>query len=254
MKFRITAKPRDHMIDLSDLSPFPDIIPPDHIDLDDAASIEEYLFEQVGQFGELAEAVRSLMEDEFQDSTPNTVLFYYEYLEDQKLYYGILTRMLEASLNEEEYISVDDEPLSEDSESSSNTSSSPTSECENDGPTDADNYNEYDQEDIQRSQETHSRATGSIPRPHGIPQPKVSSAYMEELSVQRTRSSRESAAAASRPASIKSNFVEPDRPPHFQGIEPVKLRPDIDMEKFEYNGAQVTVFKNTQPKPSPKRS
>jgi hypothetical protein len=247
MKLRITAKPRNHMIDLSNLSPYPNIVPPDHIELDDAASIEEYIFSQTEQLEELIEAVRSLIEEEFEDRIPNTIFFYYDYTEDQRLYYGILTRMFETSFNEEEYISVNDEPLSDEEASDSSFSSSSSSTIEYDDQ-DCEDNSERDVDDDEP--EARVRATGgipAIPRPQGIPQPKVSSAYMEELSVQRTRSSRESAAAASRPTRVKTNFVEPDRPPHFQGIEPVKLRPGIDMEKFEYNGTQITVFKNTQP-------
>ena len=247
MRFRLITKPKDHMIDLSDLSPFPDMVPPDDIDLEDGEQVEEYLYAHSEAYDDLLEAVHSLVEDEFPIRIPDTVFLFYDYTEDQKLYYQILSRMLEASFNYTEYTSITEEPIASNEESD-DTSSEDSDSGSSDGDHSNDGEDRQEDDEYRSDNDDPEEEESIIPRPRGIPQPKVSSVYMEELAAQRTRVTKESA-AASRTTRIKSNFVEPDRPPQFQGIEPVKLRPGIDMDKFEYNGAQITVFRNRARQP-----
>lgn len=276
MRFKVTEKPRAHMIDLSDLSPFPDMMPPDDIDLEDMDDIEKYIYAHQKTYDELVETLPSLVNDEFPLHLPDRLFFYYEYADDQLLYYQILTRMLEASYNEATYVSIADEPMESDNDDKSDTSdksddgSSSEGSCSDNGEacdssTGArvsknveqtrarndqrlrDRESDDDQEEYRSDNDDREEDVDILPPPRGIPQPKASTVYMEELSAQRTRTTKESTVAASRPTEIKSNFVKPDKPPAFQGIEPVKLRPGIDMDKFEYNGVQITAFKNRTP-------
>jgi hypothetical protein len=244
MKFRVTVNPQDANIDLTGFSGLEYMLNPEEedpdIDLADIKSIEDHIKRKEEEFSELCEEIYSNIRD-LSLETEEEIFLYYGRSGKRKLYYKILSRIIEASFNEEEYRgseSLSDEDQDKSFSESSTESSSSSSSSE-------DSCYEEEEEDYSSAPPLQSLARPNvIPRPVGTPQPKVSSAYMDQLSLRRIRTVTSSAAPVTRTNEIKTNFVDPERPIIFRGIEPIKLRPGIQMTSSLYKGVQITIFKN----------
>jgi hypothetical protein len=159
MKFKLHTTTDEPDYNLGILSDYPDLLPPEDMDVDNLKEVEDYLFdgERLEQFDALVDELRSLGIDK------QVFTLGFDNSDDYGLFFKVLVQMINAEYNNQEYRSPqsdEDEPddmqVAEESEETKSI-----------------------QEEEEEEEEEESRI--EIPRPRGIAQPNITSAEMERL-------------------------------------------------------------------------
>jgi hypothetical protein len=223
MRFKLYTGTDEPDYNLGILSDYPDLLPPDDIDVDDLKEVEDYLMsaDRMEQFDALIEELRSL------GVNKSEFTLGFDDSDDYGLFFKVLVRMINAEYNNEDYKPPgvdDDEPddmqVAEESEKS---------------------------ETVHGEEEEEEETQIEIPKPRGIPQPNITSAEMEQLLTQKPITQRPSIQARATNVSLAPKKQESS---NFDSLRRVVLREGLQMKTIEHtyltsegNGiAKITVF------------
>ncbi len=220
---------------------------------------------QPGVLGGLIDGIRESLGLDDDDPYPDEVEVYYGDFMGHRLYYRVLSQLLEMlSRGGEDFVYKPDVVMSDDDEESDSDDTDKVimdddnnaAEEEAEVGNDAVNSDNDEEEDVGRAGRKHIKKPAveeendeapPIPMPQGRPMPHATSERMEQVAARRPRMAREMAPRGNNaPATIKNNFRAPERLTVFARAEPLRQRTDLDMHSFTYKGTVITSFTNSR--------